>query len=63
MSDQDKYFIFYKVSGFKDGFNDKQLKAGPYNYFDLDSQRQDLEGYDGVYAVHIKNAQDVEENV
>lgn len=63
MSKQDSYYVFYKVLGFKDGFNDKQLKAGPYNYSDLDSQRRDLEGYDGVYDVHIKNAQDVGENV
>lgn len=55
----DKYFVFYKVLGFKDGFNDKQLKAGPYNWEDLDSQRRDIEGYDGVYDVQIMNAKQV----
>lgn len=56
----DKYYVFYKVLGFKDGFNDKQLKAGPYDWADLESQRSDIAGYDGVYDVRIMNAEQVD---
>jgi hypothetical protein len=55
----DQYYVFYKVRGFKDGFNDKQLKAGPYSWIELESQRCDLEGYDGVYDIHVRNAKEV----
>lgn len=59
---KDQYYIFYKVAGFKDGFEDKRLQAGPYSWFEIEQQRKDIDAFEGVYDLQIRNAEDVEEN-
>lgn len=43
-----KYFVTYKVQGY-----DKNFKAGPYLYNEVEVQANDIREYEGVYDVQI----------
>lgn len=47
------FFVEYEVEGF-DGLQ----KAGPYDANEIDSQRNDIAGYEGVVNVRIVPAEE-----
>lgn len=52
----DMYYVEYQVQGF-DGL---VQKAGPYSAGEVQSQRDDIAGYEGVYNVKVVPAEEVE---
>jgi len=50
------YYVEYEVRGF-DGL---VQKAGPYSAAEVQYQRDDIAGYEGVYNVKVVPAEEVE---
>ncbi len=50
------FYVVYEVNGF-DGIH----KAGPYSQADVQYQRDDIAGYDGVMNVKVVPAEEVDE--
>jgi len=51
VSDEKKYYVFYKIEG-----SAMIHEAGPYPASDLDYQRNDIASYAGVYDVRTSMA-------
>lgn len=48
----DKFYVLYEVEGFG------AQQAGPYSSHEVESQRADIAGFEGVHNVRVVNEKD-----
>lgn len=50
------FYVVYEINGF-----DGEHKAGPYSQADVQYQRDDIAGYEGVFNVRVLPAEALED--